>query len=77
MWTAVEEPHSPGTLYMTYYTVQSLLDSNLVIDITRASTKAGTLLQVYTKKPTVTNEEFNNAKNQLWSQVPTYLPPPK
>jgi hypothetical protein len=76
-WTAVDEPHKSGQLYMTYYMIQSLLDTNLVVDIKGASTGSGSLLQVYTKKPTATTDDFNNAKNQLWSQVQTYYPPPK
>jgi len=75
-WVAVDQPGS-GLLHMTYYMIQSLLDDNLVIDIVGASTKAGTLLQVYTKKSTGTTAQFNEAKNQLWSQVPTYIPQPK
>jgi hypothetical protein len=75
-WVAVEQPGS-GLLHMTYYMIQSLLDDDLVVDITGASTKPGTLLQIYTKKATSTTDEFNAAKNQLWSQIMTYYPPPK
>jgi hypothetical protein len=78
LWTWVSVPvPGPGPLRMTYFMIQSLLDSSLVIDIKGASTKAGALLQVYSKKQTATTAQFDEAKNQLWSQVLTYDPPPK
>lgn len=76
-WLQIAQPAPPGALYMTYYMVQSVLDANLVVDVTKASTQPGALLQVYTKKSTDTTAQFNDAKNQLWSQVPTYVQPPK
>jgi len=75
-WVAVTPPDS-GLLHMTYYMIQSLLDENLVVDIKGASTKAGASLQIYNKKATATTDEFNAAKNQLWSQAQIYYPPPK
>jgi hypothetical protein len=76
-WLSIAQPEPPGALHMTYYMIQSVLDANLVVDVTKASTGPGTLLQVYTKKPTGTTAQFNDAKNQLWSEVPTYIPQPK
>jgi ricin-type beta-trefoil lectin protein len=80
LWTLlwVFEPTLPGQLRgFGYLMIQSVLDSNLVVDITGASAEPGTLLQVYAKKPTGRMEDFNNAKNQLWSQTPTTLQNPK
>jgi hypothetical protein len=76
-WTEVDAPHKSGTLPGNpAYMIQSLLDPDLVVDITGASTKDGALLQVFTKKPTGTQDEFNSAANQLWTQQPAYVGPP-
>jgi hypothetical protein len=79
LWTLawVEQPGPAGTLRMSYIFIESVLDTNLVLDIEGGKTTPGTGLQVYTKKPVGTTEQFNEAKNQLWSEVPVYLPPPK
>jgi hypothetical protein len=74
-WTPVEVP--PPRLPPGYFFIQSLLDGNLVIDIKGGDTKPGTLLQVFSKKPTDTEAHINAAKNQLWEQAPTYVPIPK
>ncbi len=76
-WYEVDAPHKSGTLPGDpSYMIQSALDTNLVVDITGASTKAGALLQVYTKKPTGTIDEINDAANQLWTQQLKYVGPP-
>ena len=61
--------------------IQSLLDGS-VIDVQGAKAVAGTRLDAYPMKLTSgptppTPEQINNAANQLWSQTPIYLPPPK
>jgi hypothetical protein len=76
-WIEVDPPHNNGLGGDPGYMIESLLDADLVVDITGASTNAGTLLQVYTKKPTGTADEFESAANQLWTQVPTYYGVPK
>ena len=68
----------PGVSFaITYYWIQSVMDSNLVIDIRGGSKQADTPLQVWTKNapstPTVSWDQFTAASNQLWVQIPYYI----
>jgi hypothetical protein len=76
MLVGVQEPGAsgPGRLAQTFFFIQSLLDSSLVFDIKGAKETPGAGLQVFTKKPVTTEAEFQNAKNQLWLQVPPFIP---
>ena len=58
------------------YLIASKLDSNLVIDVVDGTAAAGTLLQIFTRKPTGTAAEIEQAKNQLWRLVSVRYPTP-
>jgi hypothetical protein len=74
LWTLAPAPDldQPGPLRNTFWFIQSVLDSNLVVDIRGAQDKSGTPLQLYTKKQVTTKAQYDAAKNQLWSRTPAY-----
>jgi hypothetical protein len=74
-WVAVGAPAPPGTLFMTYWMIQNLANKDLVIAFDGTHTEEPLIVQ--TKKPTGSQSEFDAAKNQLWSQVEPFIPPPK
>jgi hypothetical protein len=75
LWTLelVPDLDEKGPLRDSCWFIQSVLDSNLVIDIRGAQDKSSTPLQVYTKKPVTTKAQYDDAKNQLWNQTPAYF----
>src|ERR1700689_626688 len=70
LWSLVQVryPQPPGGINLTEpgYFIQSALNSDLVIDVKGATDDPGTSLQLWSKKPTSTVEDLDNAKNQLW-----------
>jgi len=54
----------------TGFFLASMLDKDLVIDIKGGRDSPGSLLQVFPKKRTTTQEEYVEASNQIWTQMP-------
>jgi Ricin-type beta-trefoil lectin domain-like len=82
LWSLVQVryPQPPGGINLTEpgYFIQSALNSDLVIDVKGATDDPGTSLQLWSKKPTSTVEDLDNAKNQLWRpQAAVWIAPPK
>ena len=82
LWTLIQirYPQPPGgiSLIEPGYLIQSALNSDLVIDVKGAVDDPGTPLQVWSKKPTGTVEELDDAKNQLWQPgAAVWIAPPK